>query len=70
MKYPLVSIVVLNWNGKYHLIRCLRSLAKITYKPVEVIVVDNHSSDGSQTLVKKEFPWVKLIQNKILKNHH
>lgn len=64
MKNPLVSIVILNWNGKKHLARCLRSLAKITYKPVEIIVVDNNSSDGSQGLVKKEFPSVKLIASR------
>jgi len=64
MKNPLVSIIILNWNGKKNVIRCLRSLQKITYTPVEMIVVDNNSSDGSQELVKKKFPWVRLIKNK------
>ncbi len=64
MNNPLISIVILNWNGKHHLVHCLGSLAKISYKPVEVIVVDNHSSDGSQAIVRSKFPWVKLVENK------
>ncbi len=64
MKNPLVSIIILNWNGKENLIRCLRSFKKVTYKPVEIVVVDNNSSDGSQDLVKKKFPFVRLIANK------
>ncbi len=64
MKNPLVSIVILNWNGKNHLTRCLGSLSKMSYKPVEVIVVDNHSSDGSQAVVRNKFSWVRLIENK------
>src|SRR3989344_9257827 len=60
---PLVSIVILNWNGKEHLARCLRSLARITYAPVEIIVVDNHSSDGSVAMARKKFPRVLLVEN-------
>ena len=42
---------------------CLSSLEKLTYKPVEVVLVDNNSSDDSVGFVKKNFPWVKLIAN-------
>lgn len=59
-----VSIVVLNWNGSERLHKCLQSLNKVSYSPLEVIVVDNNSHDGSQTMVNKKFPWVKLIQNR------
>ena len=61
---PLVSIVILNWNGKKHLMKCLTSLGKVTYKPLEVIVVDNNSVDDSVNSVKTRFPQVKLIQNR------
>lgn len=64
MIHPLVSIIILNWNGKENLIRCLKSLQKITYKPIKIIIVDNNSSDGSQQLVRKKFPRVRLIANK------
>lgn len=59
----LVSVVVLNWNGSQVVERCLHSLHEQTYHPLEVIVVDNASTDGSEDLVKKKFPWVKLIVN-------
>ena len=60
---PLVSIVILNWNGKKHLLKCLASLRKVTYKPLEVIVVDNHSTDDSVLSVKKKFSLVKVVVN-------
>lgn len=62
---PLVSIVILNWNGKKHLLRCLTSLATATYKPIEIIVVDNHSADESVAEVKKKFPSVRIVQNTV-----
>lgn len=60
---PEVSIVVLNWDGKPHLKNCLESIKKYTKPLYEVIVVDNVSKDGSVGMLKKEFKWVKLIQN-------
>lgn len=64
MKKPLISIVILNWNGKDNLTTCLQSFKKVTYKPIEIIVVDQNSSDGSQNMLKKHFPNIKLISNK------
>lgn len=60
----LVSVVVLNWNGGELLKKCLESLQKNTeYPDYEVIVVDNGSEDGSQELVRKDFPDIRLIEN-------
>jgi GT2 family glycosyltransferase len=42
-----VSVIVVNWNGRSHLERCLRSLAAQTLAAHEVVVVDNGSTDGS-----------------------
>lgn len=61
---PKVSIIVLNWNGKKFLKNCLDSLAKLTYSQVEIIVVDNSSTDGSQEFVKTNYEKVILIENK------
>ena len=60
-----LSVIIVNWNTKKLLEDCLRSIFKFT-KDVsfEVVVVDNGSSDGSQGMVKKKFPQVKLIPNK------
>ncbi len=64
MREPLVSIIILNWNGKEYLGKCLRSLKKQTYKNFEVILVDNGSTDGSIDYVKDNFGhFIKLIQN-------
>jgi len=60
---PLVSVVVLNWNGHPVLENCLTSLYHQTYQPLEIIVVDNASTDGSVDLVRHRFPDVKLIMN-------
>jgi GT2 family glycosyltransferase len=60
---PLISVVVLNWNGRQVVGRCLQSLQGQTYQPLEIIVVDNASMDESVDLVRKKFPNVKLILN-------
>src|SRR3989344_8002522 len=61
---PLVSIVIVNWNGKNYLEKCLSSLSKISFRSVEIIVVDQNSTDGSQSLVKRKYPKVVLVENK------
>jgi len=61
---PELTIVLVNFNDKAHLEDCLSSLEEGTSKlAAEVILVDNHSQDGSPELVRTSFPWVKLIQN-------
>jgi GT2 family glycosyltransferase len=59
---PTVTVIVISWNGGAVLRECLVSLRAQTY-PCRVIVVDNGSSDGSQTLVRRDFPEVQLIEN-------
>lgn len=44
---PLVSIIILNYNGIDFLKSCLKTIFKQTYKNIEIIVTDNHSTDGS-----------------------
>jgi GT2 family glycosyltransferase len=57
----LISVVVPNWNGAPHLPVCLDSLRGQTYSPVEIIVVDNNSEDGSLALLRRDYPEVKVI---------
>ena len=61
---PLVSVIVLNYNAGELLLNCINSLKKSKYTNLEILVVDNISSDGSQTKCKEQFPDIKLIQNK------
>jgi GT2 family glycosyltransferase len=63
---PLVSVVLVNFNGKRFLNNCLRSIFSNSYSNLEVIVVDNNSSDNSLATVDK-----KILQDKrliIIKN--
>ena len=60
---PLVSIIVLNYNAGKLLLNCIESVKKSTYKNLEIIVVDNISTDKSQETCKEKYPDIKLIQN-------
>lgn len=59
---PLLSIVIPNWNGARFLPTCLDSLARQTYTPLEIIVVDNASTDESCQLIQSGYPGVTLIE--------
>lgn len=59
-----VSIIIVNWNGINHLKKCLPSLARVSYDNVEIILVDNASTDGSVEYVVKFFPKIKIVGNK------
>ena len=57
---PLISVIVLNWNGLDFLDACFESLAGQTWKNKEFILVDNGSTDGSRGLVES---WAKRLPN-------
>jgi GT2 family glycosyltransferase len=60
-----LSIVVVNYNVKNLLKKCLESIFKCQKDiEFEVIVVDNNSKDHSQEMLKRDFPQVQLIENK------
>jgi len=61
---PLVSVVIVNYNGRKFLPDCLGSLLKQTYSSFEVIIVDNASHDGSVASVQEHFPSVKIFIQK------
>ena len=63
MRYPLVTIVVLNWNGLADTLKCLESLAGLNYATYEVVVVDNGSADSSPAVIRQRFPEVVVIEN-------
>ena len=60
---PLISVIVLNYNAGELLLNCVDSLKKSAYTNLEILVVDNISTDGSQKKCKEKFPDVELIQN-------
>jgi GT2 family glycosyltransferase len=62
---PFASIIIVSWNAKRYLEECLTSLRAVTEIPIEIIVVDNASSDGSPQMVEEKFPEVCLIQSPV-----
>ncbi len=60
-----LSVVILNYNVRYFLEQCIRSVQKATqYWDAEIIVIDNDSKDDSCQMVKTLFPNIVLIENK------
>jgi GT2 family glycosyltransferase len=60
MSVPLVSIIVVNWNGAGFIEDCLSSIEKQTWENREFILVDNGSTDGSREIIQK---WTEKIPN-------
>ncbi|NIR51403.1 glycosyltransferase family 2 protein [candidate division KSB1 bacterium] len=60
---PLVSIVIPHLKGEEILKECLQSLERTNYPEMEVIVVDNGSTDASIAYVQDIFPWIKVVEN-------
>src|SRR5438552_1826941 len=59
---PPASIVVVSYNTSAHIETCLLSLLELDYPQVEIIVVDNGSTDGSTDLIRTRFPDVDLVE--------
>ncbi|MEA1936618.1 MAG: glycosyltransferase family 2 protein [Patescibacteria group bacterium] len=59
-----VYIIVLNWNGKDDTIECVKSLQKINYDNYKIVVVDNGSEDDSVFAIRRNFPEIKIVENK------
>jgi len=62
-KNPLVSVIIVNWNGRHLLGDCINSILSQSYENYEVIVVDNFSNDDSANYIKEKFSTVNLIIN-------
>ena len=60
---PTVSVIILSYNRRDDLRESLRSIGDQDYEPLETIVFDNGSTDGSVDMVKAQFPLVRLIES-------
>ena len=61
---PKVSVIIVNWNGAEHLRLCLPSLVSQSFKSLEIIVVDNRSSDDSAEVTRSHGAlWLPLENN-------
>jgi hypothetical protein len=68
MTKPGISVVIVSWNTREITDRCLASIKKAVdfvkkLADVEVIVVENASTDGSYDMIAKKHPWVKLFNS-------
>ena len=59
---PVVSVVIVNWNGRHFLDACLDAVRAQEGVAFETIVADNGSTDGSADHVAERFPWVRLVR--------
>lgn len=60
---PLVSVVILSWNSAGYIRSCIDRVLDQTYQDVEVVLVDNASTDGSTERIAREYPSLKLLRN-------
>ena len=61
----LVSVAIVNWNGEKYLYKCIDSLLNQNYKNIEIIIIDNDSTDSSVKIIEDNFKEkVVLFKNK------
>ena len=56
-----LSVIIVNYNGRHWLERCLAAIHSQIATREELIVVDNASTDGSSEFVRQQFPGVRLV---------
>ena len=61
---PLISIIILNYNGGKFIEECIKSIIDSNYSSYEIILVDNNSNDNSHKICKEKFSQIILIENK------
>lgn len=61
-----IAIVILNWNGKKYIEKCLDSVSELRMMNYElrIIVVDNGSIDGSMVLIEKRYKDIEILRSK------
>jgi GT2 family glycosyltransferase len=58
----LVYLIILNWNGWKDTVECVESCQRLTYDGVRILIVDNGSTDGSESILRERFPPVEFLQ--------
>ncbi|OQW94160.1 MAG: hypothetical protein BWK79_07335, partial [Beggiatoa sp. IS2] len=63
---PKILIIIVTWNKKNYVLDLLASLAMQDYpiESIDVLVIDNASTDGTSEAITSQFPQVKLLCNK------
>ncbi len=58
---PHVAVLILNWNGKADILRCLSTLPRIQYPNWSATVIDNASTDGSVEAIRQQYPEQRIL---------
>ncbi len=61
---PLVYVVIVTWNSIRQIEYCLPTVTDTDYSNYKILMVDNHSGDGSVDYVQKNFPQIEVIENR------
>ncbi len=61
--HPRVSVHIVTWNSRTHIAACLDSLVNQTYQPIEILIVDNGSVDGTVKWLEEHYPHIHLLRN-------
>ncbi|MCG5059612.1 MAG: glycosyltransferase family 2 protein [Limnoraphis sp. WC205] len=62
LKKPEITVAVVTYNGKNVIQRCLDSLQSQTYKPAQILVIDNNSTDHTPEWVEDHYSQIKVIR--------
>jgi len=63
-EYPVVYIVILNWNLKDDTAECVESVLDLDYPKLSIVLVDNGSTDGSPQYLSSRFPQIRVVANR------
>jgi glycosyltransferase involved in cell wall biosynthesis len=58
----LISVVIVTWNRRDDVLRAIESIYSQAWRPVEIIVVDNGSTDGTAEAITSAYPEVRLLR--------
>lgn len=62
--YPLVTVGLVTYNSQSYIRACLHSLMAQDYDNTEIYVLDNNSTDDTLSIIRDEFPSIKIIESK------
>ena len=68
-----LSVIIVNYNVKYYLDQCISSVLRafeVMHTPAEIIVVDNHSADGSVDYLEKRYPQMLYPMVRFVRSAH
>ena len=59
---PFISVVIITWNRRQYVLRAIESVFKQPYRPIEVVVADSASTDGTAEDIEEAYPEVRVIR--------